>query len=177
MSKSRYRVIEPTAPHFLTCTLVGWMPLFARPEVVQVILDSWRFLQGQSRLTLHGFVIMENHLHLIASSEHLAKEVAAFKSYTARQIIDGLEARNDVPILAWLKEHRELYRTDREHQFWEIGSHPQAIMTPDMMRQKLDYIHNNPVRRGYVDAPEHWRYSSARNYAGQPGLLNVNVDW
>jgi len=119
---------------------------------------------------------MENHLHFIASAERLAKEVAAFKSYTARQIIDGLESRNDVPILAWLKEQRELYRIDREHQLWEIRSHPQAIMSPDVMRQKLDYIHNNPVRRGYVDAPEHWRYSSARNYAGQPGLLEVDMD-
>ncbi|TCL34896.1 hypothetical protein EV691_101338 [Azotobacter chroococcum] len=41
------------------------------------------------------------------------------------------------------------------------------------MRQKLDYIHHNPVRRGYVERPEHWRYSSARNYAGEPGLLEI----
>ncbi len=46
-----------------------------------------------------------------------------------------------------------------------------------MMRQKLDYIHYNPVRRGYVDDPVHWRYSSARNYAGLPGLLPVMMDW
>jgi hypothetical protein len=45
------------------------------------------------------------------------------------------------------------------------------------MRQKLDYIHHNPVKRGYVDLPEHWRYSSARNYLGQPGLIEVTRAW
>lgn len=42
------------------------------------------------------------------------------------------------------------------------------------MRQKLDYIHQNPLRRGYVDQPEHWRYSSARDYQGQPGLIGID---
>jgi len=46
-----------------------------------------------------------------------------------------------------------------------------------MMKQKLEYIHNNPVERGYVDDPLHWRYSRARNYAGQPGLVDVVTDW
>ncbi|HEV7999545.1 MAG TPA: hypothetical protein VGP63_06685 [Planctomycetaceae bacterium] len=46
-----------------------------------------------------------------------------------------------------------------------------------MMWQKLEYIHNNPVARGYVDDPLHWRYSSARNYAGLPGLIEVVKDW
>jgi hypothetical protein len=44
-----------------------------------------------------------------------------------------------------------------------------------MLRQRLDYIHNNPVERGYVDEAEHWRYSSARNYAGEEGLISVEV--
>jgi putative transposase len=46
-----------------------------------------------------------------------------------------------------------------------------------MMRQKLEYMHFNPVRRRYVDDPVHWRYSSARTYAGLPALLEVEKDW
>jgi hypothetical protein len=45
------------------------------------------------------------------------------------------------------------------------------------MRQKLDYIHYNPVKRGFVDLPEHWRWSSARDYAGSCGLIEVDRDW
>jgi hypothetical protein len=46
-----------------------------------------------------------------------------------------------------------------------------------MMRAKIDFIHNYPVERGYVDEPEHWRYSSARNYAGLGGLIDVRQEW
>lgn len=60
---------------------------------------------------------------------------------------------------------------------WQEGSHPQAIESDDVMWQKIEYIHNNPLRRGYVDDPTHWRYSSARSYAGQAGLIDVCVDW
>ena len=47
----------------------------------------------------------------------------------------------------------------------------------EMLVQKLAYIHDNPVKRGYVDKPEDWRYSSARNYAGKPGLIEVFTGW
>ena len=57
------------------------------------------------------------------------------------------------------------------------GSRPRQIINIEMMQQKLEYIHNNPVERGYVDDPLHWRYSSARNYAGQPALVDVVTDW
>jgi len=69
------------------------------------------------------------------------------------------------------------HKNDREYQCWEEGSHPQLIQNEAMLRQKLDYIHFNPVKRGYVDKPEHWRYSSARDYAGLEGLMPVYQDW
>lgn len=46
-----------------------------------------------------------------------------------------------------------------------------------MMKNKIDYIHNNPVKRGYVDEGKHWRYSSARDYKGLEGLLDVERFW
>jgi len=55
--------------------------------------------------------------------------------------------------------------------------HPEWIQNEEMMRQKIEYIHRNPVERGYVDQAEHWRYSSARNYQGMDGLLEVCKQW
>ena len=69
------------------------------------------------------------------------------------------------------------HKSDQDYQLWQEGSHPQQIQNAEMMRQKLEYIHYNPVERGYVDDPLHWRYSSARNYAGMPGLIDVVKDW
>jgi REP element-mobilizing transposase RayT len=177
MSRTRYRFAEDRQPHFLTSSIVAWLPVFSRPETVQIVLDSWRFLQEQQRLILYGFVILENHLHWIASADDLAKEVGDFKSYTARRIIDYLQERRASVLLQELEFYKARHKHDRRFQLWQEGSHPQAIHDDNMMLQKLEYMHNNPVKRGYVDEPQHWRYSSARNYAGQPGLLSVTTQW
>ncbi len=78
MGRSRYRFGEAEHPHFLTCTVVGWLPVFTRPDTVQILLDSWQFLQDHDRMTLLGYVVLKNHIHFIASGPHLAKEVGDF---------------------------------------------------------------------------------------------------
>lgn len=166
MGRSRYRFGEAGFPHFLTCTVVGWLPVFTRPETVQIVFDSWRFLQDEDRLVLLGYVVLENHIHFIASAEDLATEVGDFKSYTVRRIIDYLSERHVPTLLNGLKYHKVRHKTDRRFQLWQEGSQPKVIETEAMLRQKLEYIHNNPVKRGYVRDPTHWRYSSASSYAG-----------
>ncbi len=177
MARGKYRVTEPDQPHFLTCTVVAWLAVFTRPQTVQIVLDSWRFLQDNNRLILYGYVILENHLHLIASAADLSKEIGDYKSYTARQIIDYLEQTGAKTLLQELEYYKLRHKIDQRYQLWQEGSHPQLIQGEEMMRQKLEYMHNNPVKRGYVDEAIHWRYSSARNYAGLPGLLPVRTQW
>ena len=178
MSRSRYFVYDNERPYFLTCTIVAWLPVFTRPETVNIIYDSWRFLQANGRLKLFGYVILENHLHLIASSPDLSKEMGDFKSYTARRIIDHLKACKAETMLKQLRYHMEFHKVGtQQFQLWQEGSHPQQIANKEMMEQKLEYIHYNPVKRGYVDDPVHWRYSSARNYAKMPGLIEIETNW
>jgi REP element-mobilizing transposase RayT len=176
MSRSRYRFNDEAVPHFVTCSVVEWLPLFSRPDVVGIVLDSWRFLQQHRRITLFGYVIMENHLHAIAGSSNLSKELGDFKSFTARRIIDLLRERHD-PVLELLEWFKARHKTGQQFQLWQEGSHPQQVLNEEMMIQKLEYIHYNPVKRGYVDEPTDWRYSSARNYAGRGGLIEVCTDW
>jgi REP element-mobilizing transposase RayT len=177
MTRSRYRIFDDHYPHFLTSTVVSWLAVFTRPETVEIVLDSWRFLQREGRLVLYGYVILENHLHWVASAEDLSKEVGDFKSYTARRILDCLERHGAETLLRQLRYFKARHKTDQEYQLWQEGSHPEQIQDEEMMRQKLEYVHNNPVKRGYVDEAVHWRYSSARNYAGKPGLLEVTTQW
>jgi putative transposase len=101
----------------------------------------------------------------------------SFKMYTARQMIDLLESRRADVVLKQLRALKLRHKTQSEYEIWEEGSKPKQIGSAEMMRQKLEYIHQNAVKRGYVDDPVHWRYSSARNYAGMPGLVNVTADW
>ena len=161
----------------MTCTTVEWLPIFSNPKFVDVVLDSWRFLQSQRDIDIFSYVILENHLHWIAVGPDLGKRVGEFKSFTARKIIDALKKMKRETLLQQLEFHKKRHKAAQEYQFWQEGSHPKVIQSDEMMVQKIEYIHNNPVKRGYVDLPEHWRYSSARNYAGQRGLLEVCTDW
>lgn len=176
MARDRYRILEPGAPHFVTCTVVQWLPLFAQPANVQILLDCLRYQREAHGLLLYGYVIMENHCHLVVQAPELSKVLAGLKSFTARRMIERMRERRSpaLDLLAW---HKLRHKRDREHQVWQEGSHPEMIQGEDMMRQKLEYIHGNPVKRGYVDDPLHWRYSSARNYAGEEGLIEVVTRW
>jgi len=177
MGRSRYRFGESKYPHFLTCTVVGWLPVFTRPESVKTIMESWQFLHDEDRMSIMGYVVLENHLHLIAVADDLSREIGRFKSYTARRIIDLLIEHKAETLLKQLRYEKSNHKSDREYQLWQEGSHPKQIDNEEMLRQKLEYIHYNPVKRGYVDVPEHWRCSSARNYMGMQSLVHVDTDW
>jgi len=177
MGRSRYSIRETQAPHFLTCTVINWIPVFTRPQTVDIILDALQYRQQHNGWKIYGYVILENHLHLVVQADDLLAELPLFKSYTARQLIDYLKECHAERVLKQMAFFRKAHKLDREYQCWEEGSHPQLIQNAEMLRQKLDYIHFNPVKRGYVDKPEHWRYSSARNYAGLEGLMPVFMDW
>lgn len=165
MTRSRYRIFENQYPYFLTSTAVAWLPIFSNPWAVEIVLNSWSFLQQQRGVRIFGYVILENHLHWIASGPDLSDQIGRFKSYTARLIIDELQKRGHDTMLAELRYFKLRHKKDQHFQLWQEGSHPKQIQSDDMMFQKLEYMHNNPLRRGYVDDPTHWRYSSARNYA------------
>ena len=161
----------------MTATVNNRQPLFAYPEAVDIVLDSWRFLRTDCNFQVFGYVIMENHLHIIARSRNLGKDMQRFKSFTAKEIISWLQTHGVVRMLGLLEHFKRSHKTDSTYQVWEEGSHPQIIESEAVMRQKLEYIHQNPVKRGYVDSAEHWRYSSARNYAGREGLIEVCREW
>ena len=161
----------------MTNTIVAWLPVFSYPDYANIILDSWRFLQRERSIVILAWVILENHLHWIATGPQLAKRVGEFKSFTAKEIFHKMEEIGAKTLLQELTYYKLRHKVDQEHQLWQEGSHPKVIESDDVMWQKIEYTHNNPLRRGYVDQPEHWRYSSARSYAGQPGLIDVCTDW
>ena len=177
MARSRYIITEPDKPHFLTCTIMEWLPVFSHPEAVSILLDSWRYQREHQGLRLYGYVVMENHIHFIAQAERLDKCLSSFKSFTARRIIDYLEESTAEYLLKRLRFSKLAHKHDREYQFWQEGSHAELLFSDDMMREKLEYIHANPVKRGYVDTAEQWRYSSARSYAGEIGLVEIDRWW
>jgi len=173
MGRSRYKVYEPTIPHFITCTILHWIPIFTRTQTTDIIFQSLKYLQKSDNLKIHAYVILENHLHLIVQSDNIAKSMAKFKSFTAREIINYLKKENAKSILEQLAFYKKAHKTGSEFQLWQEGIQPKQIISEQMMLERINYIHNNPIKRGYVDDSVHWRYSSARDYEGVVGLIEV----
>ncbi|GMW00656.1 MAG: transposase [Candidatus Hydrogenedentota bacterium] len=162
--RSRYKFHEQDAAYFLTCTIVEWTPVFQSRPYFDVIVHSLEFCRREKALRVYAYVIMENHVHLIVAALNPRRVIQAFKGFTAREIIRLAETDGRTGLLKQFTAYKKRYKADSTYQVWQEGSHPQRILDDEMLNQKLEYIHNNPVRRGYVDLPEHWRYSSARNY-------------
>ena len=117
---------------------------------------------------------MDNHLHLIGASDNLGKIIKEFKSHMAREIIRLAEQDNKDWLLNQLRFFRQKHKFSSKHQVWQEGYHPQQIISEEMLRQKVEYLHHNPVRAGLAEKPEDWLYSSARNYAGLPVVLDID---
>ena len=173
MARSRYKVNTDSDIYFATSSVVNRLHVFSVPEAAQAVLDAMKFLHEKGGMRLHAYVLMEDHLHLIGSSSDFSAEMRKFKSFTARGIIKLLQEMGRVSWLEDFKVFRKAHKKDQRYQVWQEGFHPKAIMNEAMLLQKIEYVHNNPVRRGYVDCPEHWRYSSSRQYAGEEGLVPI----
>ena len=86
MGRSRYKIYEPTYPYFITCTILHWIPIFTRTETTDIIFDSLKYLQKEDNLKIYSYVILENHLHMIISSNDISKSIKKFKSFTANTV-------------------------------------------------------------------------------------------
>lgn len=177
MSKA-YTITDPNGVYFLTFTVVDWVDLFTRPAYRDVLIDNLNFYHRQRGLRTYGYVVMTNHMHVILQQPdgHLAHTVRDFKKMTARTMIELVysepESRRE-----WLV-HRfkwnAAYRANVQlHQVWIHGSHAEELWSRKFFEQKLHYIHMNPVRAGWVNRPEDWRYSSASDLMRPVPLVPV----
>lgn len=162
--RSRYRIHDSGSAHFVTSTIVEWIPVFTEKAYCDVVTASLAFCRKEKGLRLYAYAVLDNHLHLLVESTDLGQVLQSFKRHTARKILQLAEQTRRSWLLNQFSHYKARHKRQSEHQVWQEGFHPKQIQSREMLAQKVHYIHENPVRRGYVDAPEHWRYSSARNY-------------
>jgi len=161
---------RPHSAHFITSTVVEWLPVFTSCACCDILVQSLQFCREYKGLQVHAWVIMPNHFHAVVSAPELSSVIADMKKFTARRILEQLKTEGRDWLLNQLSYFRAAHKST-EHQVWQEGVHPQAIVDDAMMLQKIEYLHNNPVRAGYVASPEHWRYSSAHEWL--PGAIPV----
>jgi putative transposase len=140
--------------YFLTFTVKHWYDLFDRNNRFQILSDSIQYCQKHKGLKVLSYVFMLNHLHLIATSPDMIGFVRDFKCHVSREIKKNIIATEPTIL--------KLFSIgDEQYEFWEKTNMPKLIETPHFLEQKMNYIHENPVRKQYVNIPEHWVWSSA----------------
>lgn len=178
---TRYKIFDPAAAYFLTLTVVGWIDLFTRKAYKDILIESLEYCQNNKGLIIYGFVIMSNHLHLIAQAGGeipLQDILRDYKKYTSRQLVKAVQSPKESRrqwLLHQFKYYARINRRDHTYQVWQPDNHPFHVHTPKIIWQKLGYIHLNPVKAGIVRTPEHYLYSSASNYMDGTGVLQVEM--
>lgn len=177
MTSHRQKEMKSAHPCLITCTVLGGTPVFSRPEPAQKIIDLWRELQEQGRMVFFSYVLIEDHLSAVVSAGELAKEFALFRTTAAQQVLELLQSQGLSDMLRRLRRFQDQAAADPAARLWQPAEPPAPVYNAEALRAKVDFIHSQPVKRGYVTDATLYRYSSARNYVGQPGLLPVNTDW
>jgi REP element-mobilizing transposase RayT len=175
-----YQIKDQRALYYLTIQVVDWIDVFTRQTYRDIVIDSLEFCQQNKGLQIFGYVIMSNHIHLIANSPegYLSDTLRDFKKFTAKNII-GLILEGNVSRKEWMLNrfqfNAQRHSQNENYQLWTHENHAEIIYSPEFARQKLEYLHNNPVRAGLVKKPEDYIYSSATNYAGLDSVLKVLI--
>ena len=175
----KYKIRDSQQLYFVSFATVNWVDVFTRRLYNNLFVDSLRYCQQHKGLEIYAWCLMSNHAHLIVSSEtnDLAGILRDLKRHTAKVLLRAIEENAQESRRAWLlwmfERAGRTSAAPGQHQFWQHGSHPVELHSNELRQQRLDYLHRNPVVAGFVDAPEDFLYSSARNYAGRPGLVDV----
>jgi putative transposase len=149
-------------PDFITVTCLEWKPVLQDDRFKEIIISSLSFLSKANRVTVYAFVIMGNHLHLIwqIMNEHTRDAVQRdFLRYTSQQILKIL--RNEQ---SPIQHDLVVNARDRKHQVWERNSLSISLWSSKVLWQKIDYIHQNPVKAGLCKYSERYYYSCASFY-------------
>ena len=149
---------------FFTATILKWIPLLNNDSRKQIIVDSMAFLVEKKRCDIYSFVIMPNHIHMIWKIDSLYKRVDVqrdFLKYTSQQIRFNLQDKQ-----AEVLSEFEVNLKDRKHQFWQRNPLSVDLFSREVIEQKLDYLHANPVKGKWnlVEDFVDYKYSSASFY-------------
>jgi putative transposase len=179
VSGDNYKIFNNDSPYFLTFTVVDWVDVFTRKDYKIILTDSLNYCVKNKGLKVYAWVIMSNHMHLIAAACEgfiLSHIIRDFKKHTSKEIskriIESGESRRE-----WLlnKFNFEAKRTGRAkyYKIWRDDNHAIALQKTEWILQRLNYIHQNPIRQMIVSNPEDYIFSSAIDYADGKGLVGI----
>lgn len=177
----KHTIKKDEASYFLTITTVEWVDVFTRPIYKDELIDSLKYCIENKGLNVYAYVIMTNHIHLIVNCNepfNLSETIRDFKRHTSKKIVDLIknesESRRD-----WLLSLFSIAAVKdlkgKKFKLWQNGNHAIEVFSESFLWDKINYIHQNPVRAKFVRKPEDWVYSSMSNYLDEKSVLPVHT--
>ena len=183
----KYKFHNPSGVYFVSFATVNWIDIFIRQSYLNSLVKSIGFCRANKGMKLYAYCLMPSHLHFIfrSSKDDPAGLLRDFKGYSSKKItkmiIDNPQESRKEWILELLLKAGQNKGNISRYQLWQHHNRPIELWSPKVIKQKIDYIHDNPVQSGFVTNPEHWKYSSARNYADDHSILEIDdvgfMDW
>jgi len=169
----KYKFHNPEGVYFVSFAVQGWVDVFTRNEYKNILVDNLDYCIKNKNLEIFAWCIMTNHIHLIirAGRDILLQDILRdYKKFTSKAIIKEIQENPKESRKEWLLQQ---FKTPEGYRFWRGDNKPIELWSNKVIDEKINYIHQNPVEEGIVFRAEDYLYSSAMNYAGDKGLLDV----
>ncbi|MFT3844057.1 MAG: transposase [Lacibacter sp.] len=176
---TKYKFDDNDQLYFISFSVVYWIDLFIRKNYKDILIESWKYCQQEKDLEIYGWCIMSSHVHMIVGTKGRAldKVIGEMKSFTSRSLRKAIEQHQGESRKEWMiwmmKRAGAKNGNNNDWQLWQQHNHPVALHSAEMFYQKLQYIHYNPVEAGFVEHEEDYLHSSARDFHGKKGLIEL----
>ncbi|MDM8000491.1 MAG: transposase [Dehalococcoidia bacterium] len=169
MKRQRRLTYDQAMAYFVTATVSDFTDLLCEDGYAQIILRNLDFYREKFGFRLLAYVVMPQHIHLVlqtSSKGNVSEIMRDFKKRTAKEIVKLLKEERRTEVLSVFAEAAKRYHPNenRVYQVWEDRFDDVAVYSDKVLRTKIEYIHNNPVKAGLSDSQDAYLYSSARNY-------------
>ena len=177
----RYKFYNQEGLYFVSFAVVYWLDVFVRDTYCVTLLESLDYCRKNKGLEIFAWCIMPSHVHFVFRAKEknpgvLLKELKTFTSKKLQKAIVEHPQESRKEWLLWMMERAGSQNSNVKHrQFWQQHNQPVELWSPTVIDQKIDYIHYNPVEAGFVTEPHYWKYSSALDYSGGKGLLEIDL--
>tara|TARA_R110002124_G_scaffold53087_1_gene152241 strand:+ start:597 stop:1154 length:558 start_codon:yes stop_codon:yes gene_type:complete len=176
----KYKFYNKSGLYFVSFATINWIDVFTKQVYFDILAESVKYCRAEKGLELYAYCFMPSHVHFIfrSSNEKPSELLRDFKRHTAKKVIEAIENNPQESRKEWLlwmfKRVGSKNATTSKYQFWQQHNKPIELWSTHIIKQKIDYIHNNPVESGFVTNPVDWKYSSARNFQDGSAVLEID---
>ena len=155
----KYKFLNPEGLYFVSFATVNWMDVFVREEYFSIVTDSLNYCNVHLGMEIFCWCIMPSHIHLIfrAKENNPGQVLGRFKEFTSKQLAEAIEQNSTESrreCMLWMMQRAAMKNSSvSKLQFWQHHNKPIELWSIDVIEQKVKYIHENPMKAGFVLEP------------------------